>query len=82
MGMGMVPELQPDVREVRKKNQMTNFTMPNNISSMLYSLKSVPGLADVGVPHGFGAGPLKLQPQGQDKKNYRHHVDQHEKLKE
>ena len=37
--------------------QMTNFTMPNNISSMKYALKPVPGLADVGVPHGDGDGP-------------------------
>ena len=40
----MVPELHPDVWGVRKKIQMTNFTMPNNISSMKYALKSVPGL--------------------------------------
>ena len=32
---------------------MTNFAMPN-ISSMKYALKSVPGLADVGVPHEDG----------------------------
>ena len=57
MGMGMVPELNPDVRGVRKKFQMTNLTMPNNISSMKYALKSVPGLADVGVPHGVEDGP-------------------------
>ena len=37
-----------------KSFQMTNCTMPNNISSMKYALKSVPGLADVGVPHGWG----------------------------
>ena len=42
---------------VRKNFQMTNFTMLNNISSMKYSLKSVPGLADVGVLHGDGDGP-------------------------
>ena len=36
---------------------MTNLTMPNNISSMKCALKSVPGLADVGVPHGVGDGP-------------------------
>ena len=35
-----------------KKIQMTNFTMPNNISSMKNALKSVPGIADVGDPHG------------------------------
>ena len=57
MGMGIVPELHPDVREVQKKFQMTIFTMPNNISYMKYALKSVPGLADVGVPHGDGDGP-------------------------
>ena len=42
---------------VWKKFQMTNFTMPDNISSMKCSLKSVPGLADVGVPQGDGDGP-------------------------
>ena len=36
---------------------MKNFDMPNNVSSMKYALKSVPGLADVGVPHGDGDGP-------------------------
>ena len=43
--------------EVTKKFQMTNFTMPNNSFSMKYALKSVPGLADVGVLHGDGDGP-------------------------
>ena len=37
---------------------MTNFTMPNNISSMKDALKSIPGLADVGVPQGDGDGAL------------------------
>ena len=36
---------------------MTNLTMPNNLSFMKYPLKSVPGLADVGVLHGDGDGP-------------------------
>ena len=36
---------------------MTNLTMPNNFCFMKYALKSVPGLADVGVPHGDGDGP-------------------------
>ena len=40
--------------EVRKKFHMTNFTIPSNVSSMKYALKSDPGLADVGVPHGDG----------------------------
>ena len=36
---------------------MTDLTMPNNIFTMKFPLKSVPGLADVGVPHGVGDGP-------------------------
>ena len=57
--MGMDPELHPDVWRggVWKKFQMTNFVMPNNVSFMKYALKSVLGLADVGVPHGNGDGP-------------------------
>ena len=66
--------------EVRKKFQMTNFTMPNNVSSMKYSLKSVPGLADVGVLHGDGDGPRTLAP-GSGSKIHPYHVDQHQKLK-
>ena len=42
---------------VRKKFQITNLAMPNNMSSMKKALKSVPGLADVEVPHGDGDGP-------------------------
>ena len=42
---------------VWKKFQMTNFIMPNDSCSMKYALKSVPGLADVGVPHGVEDGP-------------------------
>ena len=42
---------------VWKKFQMTNLTMPNNVSSMKCALKSVPGLADVGVLHWDGDGP-------------------------
>ena len=34
---------------------MINLTMPNNICSMKYALKSIPGLPDVGVPHGDGS---------------------------
>ena len=45
--------------EVRKKFQMTYLTMPNN-SSMKYALKSVPGLADFGVPHGVEDGASEL----------------------
>ena len=66
--------------EVRKKFQMTNFTMPNNSSSMKYALKSVPGLADVEVPHGDGDGPVALAP-GSGSKIKAYHVDQHKKLK-
>ena len=41
---------------------MTDLTMPNKVSSIKYALKSVPGLADVGVPHGDGDDPLTLAP--------------------
>ena len=58
---------------VRKKFQMTNFNMPNNLCFMKYALKSVPGLADVGVLHGDGDGP--------GSKIRAHHVDQRKKLK-
>ena len=51
---------------VWKKFRMTNFDMPNYVSSKKYALKSVPGLADVGVPHGDGDGASELQPQGMD----------------
>ena len=57
MGMGMAPELHPDVWSGREKFQMTNLTMLNNFCFMKYALKSVPGLADDGVPHGDGDGP-------------------------
>ena len=43
--------------EVWEKFEMTKLTMVNNSCSMKYALKSVPGLADVGVPHGVGDGP-------------------------
>ena len=32
---------------------------------MKYALKSVPGLADIGVPHGVGDGLVRLHPDGQ-----------------
>ena len=57
MGMGMSGV-------VRKKFQMTNLTLPNNVFSMKCALKSVPGLADVGVLHGDGDGP-RAQPRCQ-----------------
>ena len=41
---------------------MTNFSMPNNVSSMKYALKSVLGLADVGVLQRDGDGPRTLAP--------------------
>ena len=46
---------------------------------MKHALKSVPGLADVGVPHGVGDGPEG--PRGSGFKIPTHRVDQHEKLK-
>ena len=59
---------------------MTNFTMPNNSYSMKYALKSVPGLADVGVLPGDGDGPVTLA-LGSGSKKCAYHVDQHKKLK-
>ena len=56
-GWGWIPRLNPDVWGVRKKIQMTNIILLNNTSSMLYALKSVPSLADVGVLQGNGDGP-------------------------
>ena len=58
---------------------MTNLTMPNNVSSMKYALKLVPGVADAGVPQGDGDGPVTPAP-GSGSKNATYHVDQHEKL--
>ena len=60
---------------------MTNFDMPNKVSSMKYALKSVPGLPDVGVLHGGEDGPRTLAP-GSGSKICGYHVDQREKLKE
>ena len=57
-GMGMALKLQPDVwGRSGKKFQISNFDTPNNVSSKKYALQSVPGLADVGFPHGDGDGP-------------------------
>ena len=59
---------------------MTDLTMLNNLSFVKYPLKSVPGLADVGVLHGDEVGPRALAP-GSGSKIYAYHVDQGEKLK-
>ena len=58
MGMEMAQNSTQMSGKVRKQFQMNNFTVPNNISSMKYALKSIPGIADVGVPHGDGDGPI------------------------
>ena len=59
---------------------MTDLTMPNNFSFMKYAEKSVPGLADVGVPHGDGDGP-RTPALGSGSKIHAYPVDRHEKLK-
>ena len=59
---------------------MTSFIMPNNVFLIKQALKSVPGLADVGVPHGDEDHPRSLAP-GSGSKISAYHVDQHEKLK-
>ena len=58
----MAPELHPDSWIVRKKFQRTHFTIPNNIFSMTFPLKLVPGLADVGVLQGDGDGDSPRTP--------------------
>ena len=62
MGLGIALKLYPHVWRVMKNFQQTNFTMPTNMSSMKYALKSVPGLADVGV--GPRAPPRCLEESG------------------
>ena len=47
---------------------------------MKHALKSVPGLADVGVPHGGEDGP-RTQARGSGSKMSTYYVDQYEKLK-
>ena len=80
MGMGMAPELDPDVMRGLEKFQMTNFTMPNKTYSIKCALKSVPVLADVGVPHGDGDGPV-TSASGSRSKMCTYHVVQQGKLK-
>ena len=53
----MALELYPDPGGFQEKIQMTNLTIPTNFSFIKYAEKSVPGLADVGAPHGGGVGP-------------------------
>ena len=77
-GVGDGQRTPPRCLRGTEKIQMTNFTMPDNTSSMKYALKSVPGLADVGVPHGDGP---RAQAPGSGSKILLHQVDQHEKLK-
>ena len=64
----------------RKKFQMTYLTVPNNFCCVKYALKSVPGTADIGVPHGDGDGP-RTPATGSRSKMAPYLVDQHEKLK-
>ena len=81
-GDGDGPRTPPRLLEgVWKKFQMTNLIiMPNNFSFKKYAENTVPGLADVGVPHGVGDGPVTLAP-GSGSKICAYPVDQHEKLK-
>ena len=80
-GDGDGPRTPPRCMEgVWKKFQVTNFNMPNKVSSMKYALESVPGLPDVGVLHGGEDSPRTLAP-GSGSKICGYHVDQREKLK-
>ena len=45
---------------------MTYLTIPNYTSSIKFALKSVPGLADVGVPHGDGDAEVLEGPPDED----------------
>ena len=81
-GDGDDPRTPPRCMEgVLTKFQMTNFDMPNNVSSMKDALKPLPGLADVGVLHGGEDGTRAPAP-GSGSKIYAYQVDQCEKLKE
>ena len=74
------PRTPPRCVEGSEKNvQMTNLTMPNNVSFMKCAPKSVPGLPDLGVPHGDGDGPVTPAP-GSRSKNSPYNIDQHNKL--
>ena len=80
-GVGDNPRNPPRcLEQVRKKFQMTNLTIPNNFLLMKYAEKSVPDLADVGVPHGDEDG-LRTPAPGSGSKIRAYHVDQCEKLK-
>ena len=80
-GVGDDPRNPPRCLErVRKKFQMTNFSISNNFSLVKHGEKSVPGLADVGVPHGDEDG-LRTPAPGSRSKMHVYHVDQCEKLK-
>ena len=63
-----------------QEKDSNDFSLCLAISLMKYSPKSVPGLADVGVPHGDGDGPRTPAPESGSKMDACH-VDQHEKLK-
>ena len=80
-GDGDGPRTPPRCMEgVWKKFPRTDFIMPSNICSIKCALKSVPGLADAGVLHGVGDGPVTLA-LGSGSKKRACHADQHEKLK-
>ena len=65
----------------QKSFQINNLAMHNTISSMKYEAKkSIPGLADAGVPHVDGDGPVIMAPGSRSKKCC-HHTEQHKKLK-
>ena len=53
-----------------KKVSKANFDMPNNVSSMKYALKSIPGIADVGVSMGMGMAPELNTDVGRGPENF------------
>ena len=59
---------------------MTNLTMLKDVFSIKCALELVPGLVDVGIPHGDKNGPRTPAP-GCRSKMHAYHVDQWGKLK-
>ena len=66
MGIWMVPENKKSGESEKMPDDY--LYMPNNISSMKYALKSIPGLADVGDLHEDGprAPPRCLEGSGKN----------------
>ena len=79
--MGMAPQNSTQMSGgVKKFCQMTNLTMLKDVFSIKCALELVPGLVDVGIPHGDKNGPRTPAP-GCRSKMHAYHVDQWGNLK-